>query len=119
MQDEIKLLKEKNDDLNKESRRLHDLYNESLEKNRKLQIKLESCENGNQDAMVCRKELDSCRDELLDEKNSNDKQYKKLRAAKRNIKTLEDQNEALHKQYENEKIKTLSELSQNLTVISK
>ena len=105
MQDEIKLLKEKVDYLNDGSRKLHDLYDKSREKSRNLQKKLESCESGNQDEMILRKELDLCRDELLDEKNLNDQQYRNLRLAERNIKSLEGENDELQNQLTAEKAK--------------
>ena len=47
MQDEIKLLNEKLDYLNEGSRRLHGLYDKSLEETRNLKNKLDTCENQN------------------------------------------------------------------------
>ena len=47
MQDEIKLLNEKLDYLTEGSRRLHGLYNKSLEETRNLKTQLNTCKNQN------------------------------------------------------------------------
>ena len=78
MQDEINLLNEKVDYLNDGNRRLHASYETRIQE---LQDKLskfenqngallDQCQSGNQDAVIIRKELDLCRDELTKEQNS-------------------------------------------------
>ena len=85
MQDEIKLLKEENDS---------------------MQSKLDQCESGNQDAIITHNELDSCRGELTDEKNSKQRIYQDLQSSKRNIETLEDDKKVLQNQLNSEKVES-------------
>ena len=95
-----------------------------------MQSKLDQCNSGNQDAVIIRKELDSCRYELTEEHNSKEQLSLNLINAKGNTKTLEDENEVLQiqlnsekeenenlrnriRQLKNENIRIQSELSQN------
>ena len=110
MGDEIKLLNEKLDYLTEGSRRLHGLYDKSIEKNRNLQNKLDTCENetislqstlhqcqtGNQNGLISRKELESCRDEVTEEQNAKE-------VLNQNLKVMEHQNTDLRNQLASEK----------------
>ena len=57
-----------------------------------IQLKLDQCKSESQDAVKSKKELDSCRDELTDERNSKEQIYQDFQSSKQNIKTLEDEN---------------------------
>ena len=74
MQDEINILNEKVDYLNEGNRKLHASYETRIQKlQNKLNQKetlLDQCQSGNQDVVITRKELDSCRDELTVEEDS-------------------------------------------------
>ena len=71
-----------------------------------IQSELEQCQSGVQGVVVIRKELDLCRDELTDEKDSKEQLSKDLRIAKGNIKTLEDGKEALQNELNSKKAET-------------
>ena len=50
-----------------------------------MQSKLDQCKSGDQNAVITRKELDSCLDELDDEHNSKEQLSQKIRSAEGNI----------------------------------
>ena len=56
-----------------------------------MQSKLDQYESGNQDAIITKNKLDSCRDELTKEQNSKQQISQDLQRAKQEIKTLEDE----------------------------
>ena len=68
-----------------------------------MQSKLDQCKSGDQNAVITRKELDSCLDELDDEHNSKEQLSQKIRSAEGNIKTLKDEKEGLQNQLNSEK----------------
>ena len=124
-------MQEKIDYLENGNRRLHDSYEA---RNQDLQNRLDTCENqngalldqcqsSNQEAVITRKELDLCRNELTAEQNSNDQLSRNLRNKEGNIKTLKNQlnsekaeNENLRnriRQLENENARIQSESSRN------
>ena len=103
MQDKIKLLNEGN-------QRLNDLYTDGIAENRNLQNKLDTCENrvmslqstldqcqsDYQDAVISRKELELCRDELIDEQNAKE-------ALNKNLEIMESENTELRNNLTSEK----------------
>ena len=100
-----------------------------------MQSELDQCQSGYQEAVIIRKELDLCRDELTNEQNSKEQLFQNLRNAQGNITTLKDDKEKLQvqlnsekaenvnlrnriQQLENEKARIQSESSQNQLEIS-
>ena len=63
-----------------------------------LQSKLNACQSGNRDAILCEKELDLRRDELIDSQNEQTKLAEKLRKT-------ENKNDALQNELASEKTK--------------
>ena len=76
-----------------------------------MQSKLDHCETDNQEKVIIKKELDSCRDELTDEQNSKQQIYQDLQGAKQNIKALEDENKRYNRSMRsaNRNIETLKD----------
>jgi len=74
-----------------------------------MQSELDQCQSGNQDAVIIKKELDLCRDELTEEQDSKELLSQNLRSAQRNIKTLEDDNQKLDQ--------SLLSAKQNITIL--
>ena len=70
-----------------------------------LQSKLDACQSGNQDAILCEKELDLRRDELIDSQNAKIKLAEKLRKTESYLKSLENKNDALQNELASEKTK--------------
>ena len=68
-----------------------------------MQSKLDQCESGNQEAVIAKKELDSCRRELSAVQTSERKLSHDLRTAKKNYRTLKDKKEVLYNQLNLEK----------------
>ena len=103
MQEKIKLLNDGN-------QRLNDLYTDGIAENRNLQNKLDTCENrvmslqstldqcqsDYQDAVISRKELELCRDELIDEQNAKE-------ALNKNFEIMESENTELRNKLTSEK----------------
>ena len=56
-----------------------------------MQSELDQCKSGNQDSVITRKELDSCRYELTEEQNSKEQLSRNFQSANGNIKTLQNQ----------------------------
>ena len=70
-----------------------------------LQSKLDACQSGNQDVILCETELDLCRDELIDSQNEQTKLTEKLRKTENNLKFLKNKNDALQNELASEKTK--------------
>ena len=68
-----------------------------------MQSELDQCQSGYQEAVIIRKELDLCLDELTDEQNSKEQLFQNLRNAQGNITTLKDDKEKLQGQLNSEK----------------
>ena len=56
-----------------------------------IQSELAQCKSGNQDAVLTRKELDLCHNELTEEQNSKEQLSRNFQSANGNIKTLQNQ----------------------------
>ena len=69
-----------------------------------LKSELKKCQSGYQDAVISRKELDLCRDELSDELNEKNKLNRNLKALQNENNSL--QNQLASKTAENENFKT-------------
>ena len=134
LQDEIKLLKEKVDYLNKGNRRLNNLYEKRGEKIKNLeselngckdkigslQSTLDQCESRNQDAVICEKELGLCRNKLNDEQNEKNQLEKRFQNIEKTVLQLEGENtKILFESFRNQtlhakQIRVLTEENENL-----
>ena len=105
MKNEIKVLKDKVENLNNEWRTLDHLYTERTLENLNLQTKLAQCKSGNQNRLISRKELELCRKELSDELNSKDHLNQTLQSMELNLEAVQDENDALQGRLTSEKAK--------------
>ena len=129
MQNEIKILNDKVDDLNNERRRLNGHYTRCTIENLNLQSKLDTCESeivtiidswqsklnqcesANQDGVISRKELEQCREELTNEQNSKDKLNQNLQRTIQSLEAAKDQNDKLKNQLTLEKAENENRLN--------
>ena len=79
-----------------------------------LQSELDACQSGNIDSLVCAKELELCRDEIIDGQNAQNNLNKRLQTTESNRKTLEKENDSLRNQFAREKAENQNLQNQNL-----
>ena len=68
-----------------------------------LEAELDACKSDDQDAVLCKKQLDLCRGELIDGENAVNNLNDILRTTQENLKALENENDALQNQLASEK----------------
>ena len=103
MKNEIKLLKDKIDNLNDDRQTLDRFYTECTIENLNLQTKLDQCESGNHNGVICRKELELCRNELSDEQKSNEQLNHTLQNVEESLEAVQNENDAFQNQLTSEK----------------